>query len=60
MKFSNCSGFDELVKKGFCEKTNIREGELPFTYLGVTVTYKESRYGECKTLVNRITKPVSH
>lgn len=72
--FSKSSGLEENMEKceidfakvdgrfehRVCKTLTIRMGVLPFKYLGVPFAARKLRYIECRTVVDQITKLVSH
>lgn len=73
-RFSSCSGLkanedkceiyftgvDDNVEHNIYKALGIRNGSLPFRYLGIPLASRKLEYGECKVLADKITQYITH
>lgn len=54
------AGVNVAAQKSISEALGMKIRSLPFKYLGVPLAFRKLKYNECKMLLDKITKPVSH
>lgn len=48
------------VQKEICEFLRMEKGLLPLKYLGIPIYSTKLKYIKCKSLIEKITKPITH